>query len=182
MEILETVVLVAMDGLRQRDIATFRPKEFLAPQAGMSWDPSVIKTSPDGKLLNAIHSRDYLIEVVDLSSGTIIMRIERTYTKVPHIENDREPDFRRKYGSPKIEFEADVDELFPVGDRLWVATSTNDRAKGRLIDVFDKDGRFIDSFYLGAGRSLMAVREGAVFCQEKKEDETIAIVKYKIEK
>jgi hypothetical protein len=182
MEILETVVLVAMDGLGQKDIATFRPKQFLAPQAGMSWDPSVIKTSPDGKLLYAIHSRDYLIEVVDISSGTIIMRIKRKYTKVPHIENDWEPDFRRKHGSPKIEFEPDIDDLFPVGDRLWITTSIQDKAKGRLIDVFDKDGRFVDSFYLGADRSLMAVREDVIFCQEKSQEETITIVKYRIEK
>ncbi len=31
------------------------------------------------------------------------------------------------------------------------------------------------------GRMLMAVREGFVFCQEKNEDETITIVKYKID-
>jgi hypothetical protein len=182
MEILETVVLVAMDGLRQRDIATFRPKQFLAPQAGMSWDPEIIELSPDGKLLYGVHSRDYLIEVVDLASGTTIRRIARAYLKVRHVEKDWEPDFRRKYGSPKIEFEPDIVGLFPAGDRIWVATSTDDKVKGRLIDVFDMEGRFVDSFYLGAGRTLMAVREDTVYCQAKKEDETITIVKYKIEK
>jgi len=75
-----------------------------------------------------------------------------------------------------------VKNLYPVGERLWVETSTDDKTKGRLIDVFDKDGRFLDSFYLGAGRTLMAVREDAVFCQQKNEDETITIVKYRIDK
>jgi len=182
MEIPETVALVAREGSEQRDIATFRPKTFLAPNAGMNWDPGIIELSPDRKFLYAVHSRDYLIEVVDLSSGMILRRIKRTYTKAPHLENDWEPDFRKKYGSPKKEFEPDIDGLFPVGDRLWVTTSTDDKAKGRLIDVFDKEGRFVDSFYLGAGRTLMAVREDSIFCQEKNEDETITIVKYGIMK
>jgi hypothetical protein len=182
LEILETVVLVARDGTERRAVATFRPKEFLAPQAGMSWDPSVTKPSPDGKLLYAVHSRDYLIEVVDLLSGATVRTFMRAYHKVRHVESAWEPDFRKKNGSPKIEFEPDVDDIHPVGKRLWVVTSTDDKAKGRLIDVFDDDGRFVDNFYLGAGRSLMAVREDAVFCQEKAEDETIRIVKYRIEK
>jgi len=79
-----------------------------------------------------------------------------------------------------MEFESDIDDICPAGDRLWVITSTNDKAKGRLIDVFDKEGRFVDSFHLGAGKGLMAVREGFVFCMEKAEDETITIVKYRI--
>jgi hypothetical protein len=63
-----------------------------------------------------------------------------------------------------------------------VATSTNDKAKGRLIDVFDEEGHFVDSFYLGAGRMLMAVGEGCIFYQEKREDETITIAKCRIVK
>jgi hypothetical protein len=51
-----------------------------------------------------------------------------------------------------------------------------------MIDVFDQAGRFIDSFYLGTGRKLMAARDGHIFCREKNEDETIAIVKYRIGK
>lgn len=182
MEILRTVVLVAIDGLKQKDIATFRPKEFLAPQAGMSWDPSVIKTSPDGKLLYAVHSRDYLIEVADISSGTTIRSYRRQYRKVPYSEKGWEPDFRKKYGAPKMEYEIDISDIFPSGDRLWVVTSTEDKAKGRLIDVFDKDGRFIDSYYLGPGRRLLAVTADHIFCQEKNEDESIALVKYRIDK
>jgi hypothetical protein len=182
MEILVTVALVARDGSERKDIVTFRPRAFLAPNAAMSWDPDIIELSPDGKLLYGVHCRDYLIEVVDLASGKALRKIRRAYVKFPHAEKDWEPDYRRKYGSPKIEFESDVAGLFPVGDRLWVETSTDDKAKGRLIDVFDKEGRFVDSFYLGAGRTLMAVREDSIFCQEKNEDETIRIIKYGIMK
>ena len=182
MEIPHTVVLVARDGSERQDIATFKPRNFLFPQGAMGWDSSIIGPSPDAKLLYAYHGLDYLIEVVDMASGKIVKRFSRAYPKVPHIEPDWELDYRKKYGSPKREYETDIKDLYPVGDRLWVETSTDDKTKGRLIDVFDKDGRFLDSFYLGAGRTLMAVREEAVFCQQKNEDETITIVKYRIEK
>jgi hypothetical protein len=182
MEIIHTVALVARDGSERRDVATFKPRRFLPPQGAMAWDSSIIVPSPDAKLLYAFNSRDYLIEVVDLTAGAIVRRFKRIYPKVPYVERGWEPDFRNKYGAPKIEYEIDVKNLYPIGDRLWVETSTEDEAKGRLIDVFDKDGRFIDSFYLGAGRTLMAVREDSVFCLEKNEDESLTIVKYRIEK
>ena len=148
----------------------------------MSWDPDILELSPDRALIYAVHSRDYVVEVIDLASATLLKSIRRIYPKVEHVEEEWEPDFRKRTGSPKIEFELDVKELFPIKDGLWVVTSKEDKAKGRLIDVFDKDGRFLDSFYLGPGRTLMAVREDAVYCQEKNEDEAIAIVKYRIEK
>ena len=182
MEIIDTVASVAWDGSERRDIATFKPRNFLFPQGAMGWDSSITVPSPDAKLLYAFHGRDYLIEVVDMASGTVIKRFGRAYPKVPHVEKEYEPDFRKRTGAPKIEFEADVNNLYPVGEHLWVETSTDDKTKGRLIDVFDKDSRFLDSFYLGPGRTLMAVREDAIFCQQKNEDETIAIVKYRIEK
>jgi hypothetical protein len=90
-------------------------------------------------------------------------------------------DSRKKNGFPKIEYETDIWGLYPAGGKIWVATSAVDKAKGRLIDVFDRDGHFSDSFYLGAGRSLMAVREDFVLCQETNKDETVTIVKYRID-
>ncbi|HMA53932.1 MAG TPA: hypothetical protein VKT17_05695 [Acidobacteriota bacterium] len=179
MEILHIVALVGRDGSERRDLVTFRPKTYLAPTTGMGWDPEIAELSPDGKHLFAVHSRDYLIDVVDIPSGHVSKRLSRAYNKVPHVEDDYESEFRKEYGTPKKEFEPDVDELFPVQDGLWVATSTDDKAKGRLIDVFDHDGRFSDSFYLGAGRGLLAVHEGFIFCTEKDTDETITIAKYR---
>ncbi len=182
MEIPQEVVLVGPDGSERRDVASFRPKEFLGPNSGMSWDPSILELSPDRTLLCAVHSRDYIVEVIDLTSAALVRRFKRIYPKISHVEKEWEPDFRKRTGAPKIEFEPDIVDLFPAEEGLWIATSTEDKTKGRLIDVFGMDGRFVDSFHLGAGRSLMAVREGVIFCREKNEDETITIVKYKIVK
>ena len=181
LEIRHSVAVFDRDGHWRRDVATFAPRDYLFPNGGMSWDASITTLSPEARLLYAFNGRDYLIEVIDLAKGTVIKRFNRAYPKVPHIEKEWEPDFRKRTGAPTAEYEIDIDDLYPVGDLLWVGTSTEDKAKGRLFDVFDQDGRFIDSFYLGAGKRLMAVQAGYVFCQEKNEDETITIVKYRID-
>lgn len=180
-DIPHIVSILAEDGLENKTVATFKTNAFLRPQAATNWDSSIKILSPDGNSLFAFFGRDYLVEAVDLTAAAAVKRFRRIYPRIPHIESSWETDLRKKYGFPKIEYETDIRGLYPTNGHVWVETSTEDKAKGRLIDVFDKGGRFIDSFYIGAGRMLMAVREGFVFCQEKNEDETITIVKYKID-
>jgi len=180
-DIPHIVSIQAEDGLENKTVATFKTNAFLRPQAATNWDSSITVLSPDGNSLFAFFGRDYLVEAVDLTAAAAVKRFRRIYPRIPHIENSWETDLRKKYGFPKIEYETDIRGLYPTNGHVWVETSTEDKAKGRLIDVFDKGGRFVDSFYIGAGRMLMAVREGFVFCQEKNEDETITIVKYKID-
>jgi hypothetical protein len=181
MDILHNVDLLAKDGSERKGVAMFKTKAFLRPEAATNWDSSITVLSPDGKSIYAFFGRDYLVEVVDLAGDNAAKRFRRTYPRIPHVESSWEADFRKKYGFPRIEYETDIRGLYPIDGRVWVETSTEDKAKGRLIDVFDRGGRFIDSFYLGAGRTLMAVGEECIFCQEKGDDETITIVKYKID-
>jgi hypothetical protein len=182
METPETVVSHARDGSYLRDIVTFKRQMFLAPGLARLWDFSIITLSPDRKLLYAFHGRAYLVDVIDIASGATIKRFRRLYPKVPYAERGWEPNFRKKYGAPKIEFEIDIINLHPAGEHLWVETSTNDKTKGKLFDVFDEEGRFVDSFHLGTGRRLLAVMDDHVFCQEKNEDESLALVKDRIDK
>jgi hypothetical protein len=180
MEVLHYVDFFSKDGSDKRDFATFKTNAFLSPRSATNWDSSITALSPDGKSLYAFFGREYLIEIVNLEGSPAAKRFRRTYPRVPHVEKSWERDFRKKYDRPKLEYETDIKGLFPIEGCVWVETSTEDKTKGRLIDVFDKGGRFIDGFYLGPGRTLMAVREGYIFCQEKNEDETITIVKYGI--
>ncbi len=182
METPQAVILVTREGLEERDVCTFRPRAFLGLNMGMFWDSSIKILSPDRKTIFAYHGRDYLLEAVDVATGKTIKRFRRPYPKFPYVEREWEPEFRKKHGTPKIEFESDISNLFANRDRLWVETSTNDKTKGRLFDVFDEEGRFVDSFHLGPGRRLLAVTDDHIFCQEKKEDESIALVKYRIDK
>ena len=50
--------------------------------------------------------------------------------------------------APAPEFTADVVNLFVHDKDVWVATSIQGKEKGFLIDVFDFDGVYRDSFYL----------------------------------
>ena len=181
MEILHTVIALSRDGRSESQIATFRPRWFLMPQGARSWDIWTSALSQDPALLYVYSGRDYLIEAVDLAAGRIVKRFQRSYPKVPHIEQEWERNFQKKYGAPPIEYDSDIINLHVDGSRLWVETSALDKAKGRLFDVFDAEGRYIDCFFLGAGRTLMNVRNDVLFALEKNEDESFRVVKYKIE-
>lgn len=174
------MAMVARDGQKVRDILKFERQSFLAPHY-VEFDPLIMKPSPDGKRLYVVNGWDYMIDVIDPVSGATIKKFTRRYDKVRYILTDEQKDERLKRGFPSYKFAPDIYNFFPAGERLWVETSTDDKAKGRLYDVFDKDCRFVDSFFLGAGKTLMAVGDGAVFCQEKRADETVTIMKYRVD-
>lgn len=176
-----TLAEVGGAGRKARDITTLKSRAFLAAHR-VSFDILVIKPGSDGEALYVFNGWDYRIEVLDPASGATLKRFSRLYPKVRMVMTDAQEDERRKNNLPKYEYMPDINNLYPTTAHLWVETSTVDMAKGRLIDIFDKDGRFLDSFYLGAGRTLMAVQEGFIFCQEKNEDDKIVIVKYRIRK
>ncbi|MGZ5424217.1 MAG: hypothetical protein ACXW2V_06380 [Candidatus Aminicenantales bacterium] len=173
------LVLLGRDGPTARGLLKFEHNIFLAPHEAMS-DTLIMTQSPDGKSLYAFNGWDYMIEVLDAASGATVKKFRRSYPKARLILTPAQEEGRRRNNLPKYDYGPDISNLYPTAGHLWVETSTEDKAKGRLYDVFDKDGRFVDSFYLGPGKTLMAVQEGIVFCQEKGPDDTIVIVKYRI--
>jgi len=177
----QRVVLVARDGSGARDLLKFNRQFFLAPRAA-TYDLLLIEPSPDGKAIYLYNGWDYLIEVLDAGTGAVLKKFNRRYPKSRIDWTDEQEKRRQTSGTPRYEFAPDVNSLFPTKEGLWVETSTEDKARGRLYDVFDRDGRFVDSFYLGPGKTLMTVQEGVVFCQEKNENDTIIIVKYRIDR
>jgi hypothetical protein len=87
---------------------------------------------------------------------------------------------RIKIKPPERKQKNDITGLFLNKDNLWVKTSTKNEKKGVLIDVFNKEGKYIDNFYLNLKGELMAVLGDFIFMNEKDEEENIQIVKYKI--
>ena len=47
------------------------------------------------------------------------------------------------------------------------------------VDVFDFEGKYVDSFFLDVTGTLMAIHEDSLFVREKNEDELIHLVKYR---
>ena len=72
--------------------------------------------------------------------------------------------------------------MFVNEGRVWVKTSTKDAVKGDLFDVFDENGCFIDSFYLGSGRLLLKAQGDALYSLEKDPEDNYYIVKYNNER
>jgi len=180
MEIPHHITLTSSDGKNERSIFTFHSLQFMSPKAGRSWTPAIAVLSPDGKSIVGSHSTEYKIQVVDVEKGELLRTFNRKYRRVKHAVDDFEKKFNEQTGAPAMDFEPDVRGLGVYGDRIWVRTSTEDPKKGDLWDVFSMDGKFLDSFYLGAGRTLLRVEPEHVFVTEKTADETLALVKYKI--
>ena len=71
----------------------------------------------------------------------------------------------------------------------WAVTSTFDRNKGILVDVFSREGQYLDNFYLPILKirrdnpqyyAPMAVWENFLHLLEADEDDVISLIKYEI--
>ncbi len=180
LDIKDAIAFVDARGERIRDVFGFHHRQFFGPSYARAWDLNIQAAGRDGRFLFGYHGLDYLIEVLDQEKDKIIRRFRRPYTKIPYVESKMDADFRKKFNAPKMEFKSDIIELFVDGPRLWVRTSTEDKTKGSLFDVFDPEGRWLDSFFLGPERALMAVRDGFVYTLETMEDGTFRIHKSRI--
>jgi len=83
-------------------------------------------------------------------------------------------------GPPPPEFLYDISALYIVNDLIWVRTSTKDEDKGYLIDIFDLEGVFVDSFFLNTSGRIVGTYGDVIFIREADEDELLSIVKYRI--
>jgi len=175
-----SVRLVSEDGKIERECYVFRRQMFFEPNGMTSWTWWYSVLSEDGARLYVMHTRDYLVETLDLNEGRVVNRFKREYPSVKYKERGWEENFYKKFNVPKIRYEIDIAGLFINKDALWVRTSTSDKEKGDLFDVFDAKGRFIDSFYIGLGRTLLNPSGDTIFVLEKDQAENYLLVKYKI--
>ena len=90
-------------------------------------------------------------------------------------------EFDKKYNAPKKKFEDDISALYLSKGLLWIKTSSKDKSRGDLFDVFNEEGQYVDNFYLNLKGTLIAVHGDSIFVLETDEDENLQIVKYKIE-
>ncbi|MBC7362400.1 MAG: 6-bladed beta-propeller [Candidatus Aminicenantes bacterium] len=172
------IKLVSPDGQEEKEVYLFKMKTFLAPQAGASWDPWNALLSYDGRWLYVNCRRNYLVDVLDLKTGKLLFSFTRDYPSVKYVEKPVDIYFRKQYKFPKIEYEIDIRNMFLDKRFIWIQTSTTDRKKGDLFDIFDESGRFIDSFYSGLKGSVLAVNGNYVYVLEKDEKENLFLSKY----
>ncbi|UCC38496.1 MAG: 6-bladed beta-propeller [Candidatus Aminicenantes bacterium] len=144
------------------------------------------------KYLVICHAEDYRLRLFDLDRKQIVKDIDRDYRRV-RFKQDKDgrveirPEVFRF--APPVKYLNDVQQLFIRGDDIWVMTSTIERGKGVLIDVFNEEGEYVDHFYLPLQQSVIAealedlpitFQGDYVYMVEYDEDDIPTTVKYRI--
>lgn len=107
-----------------------------------------------GQYLALSHTSEYLIKIYDPAADKVVREFRRAYERVkpePPTEIEKRGNISvggKRFIRPEQKFQNDVKVILTRGDEIWAVTSTKDKAKGILIDVFDGGGIFRDSFYL----------------------------------
>ena len=140
------------------------------------------------------HTPEYGVKLVDLDRKEFLMDIRRKYDRV------KVTDYTKKfilyggfsYGgkihqSPIPKYMNDIQSVHVDNNRLLVITSTVDKDKGVLVDVFNEKGKYIDYFYLKLPgedihfqliQSAVTFKNGFLYTLEKNEDGNWLLKKY----
>ncbi len=176
------LISISLKDKTEREIVKIPTRWWFSPSMMMSIDPFLVILGSNGQSLYINHTEEYMIKVLDIKTGEVTRSFKRKYKRIK--EKKRTAGIRSniKIKLPKREFMNDIRYFFNGGETLWVRTSTTDKTKGSLFDIFNKEGNYIDSFYLTAKSSLVTVHKDYIFVRETDEEEMISIVKYKIVK
>ena len=178
-------VLISMDKNGQNIKEHFSlPYQFFV--TGGAWmDLGRLTSIPyKNKFLFIANTEDYLVKLYDIESHKIPWSFKRKYKRVKPPKDYRWGGIYsrdgKRMGPPPPKYLTDINALYIVNDKLWVRTSTKDEEKGYLIDVFEFDGRFVDSFYLKTDGRIISTHGDSIFIRESDENELVTVVKYRI--
>lgn len=140
----------------------------------------------EDRLVFLFHAPEYLIRVIDLEKAEVLRSFRRPYERVPY---KSEPAQKAGSGFPMPKYHNDLCRLLWRKGKLWAVTSTVDPRKGILVDVFSREGRYLDNFYLPLFKirrnnpqyyAPMALWQDFLYLLEADEDDIISLVKYRI--
>jgi hypothetical protein len=154
-------------------------KIFLHPNIGTRIPVLVTTITEDGKTCFIGDPEEYLVSVLDFEKLEFIRKFKRDYPRVK-LPKREPPPSRPSIKIPEKVYKNDIVDLYNVKGNLWVETSTDDDKKGTLFDVYNREGQYIDSFWLDVGGSLINIHGKYLFVREQNEDGNISIVKYKV--
>ncbi len=179
-------------------LATFVTRAWVVTAGGgggMFTITSLIAVPFQDQLLALTHTEDYLVKLYDPAANRVVREFRRAYPRVkgePLTEAEKKSGItinNKFYGRPERKFENDVKNLLTRDGEIWAVTSTKDKAKGVLIDVFDGQGVYRDCFWLklpeAALKNLVspgrcALDGGALWVVEQTEDGAFTIGKYRV--
>jgi hypothetical protein len=187
-----TIFNVSEEGILKEIGPVFPAKWFAQrlPQGAMIANYIVDLTAvPLGeKWLVIHHDQDYWLELFDLESKIVLRKFGRKYRKVKWVKQKKEKEEGPVSLDPPVDFANDIQKVFVVGDKILVMTSTIDKTKGILVDVFNEKGEYIDNYYLPVNhialkdlsRYPITVSGDYLLIKEINEDDFSCVVKYKI--
>jgi hypothetical protein len=154
-------------------------KIFLHPNISTRIPVLVTTIAEDGKTCFISDPEEYLVSVLDLEKLEFIRKFKRDYPRVK-LPKKEAPSSQSSIKIPEKAYKNDIVDLYIFKGNLWVETSTDDDKKGTLFDVFNREGQYIDSFWLNVGGSLINTHGDYLFVREQYEDGNISIVKYRV--
>ena len=147
------------------------------------WSEPLKRINENQRYVYLFHTHEYLIKLLDLEKIEVVRSFRRKYERVKSIlpEEIRASNLLPRYIS-------DIYRLATYKNNLWVITSTIDKKKGILVDVFNREGKYMDNFYLPLQNikinehfyAPMVVYGNYLFVIEIGEDELISVAKYEI--
>ena len=178
-------ILITLDqnGKNEKELTSFNTK-FFAAGGAFSGISRLISIPYKKRFFFVSHTQEYLVKLYDAEAKKLLRSFSRKYKRVKPPKDYRPGGVYssdgKRLGPPLPEFLDDINEFYVFKDRLWVRTSTKDEKKGYLIDVFDIDGKFVDSFYLNIDGRLVSTHENFIFTRERDENELVKVVKYRV--
>ncbi len=138
------------------------------------------------------HTQEYLLKLLDLESQKIVKTFTREYERVRY-RPDETGRVEVSPGSftlvPPVDHLNDVQKIFVQKDKIWAMTSTVDEDKGFLVDVFNRNGEYMDNFYLpvhhlvkveGLSRHPITISGDELFIVEYDTDGIPSVAKYRM--
>jgi hypothetical protein len=176
MDVPHEILHVTLDGSKERLLRIYPVLEFLGQGYMASWAPFHAALSDDGRYLFVNNTAEYEISVLDLDTGKLATAFTRKYKRIEHVPFKGEAEFNKKYNFKKP-YETDIKGLYVFGDQLWVKTSTEDKGKGALYDVYSYGGVYQDAFFLN--KYVVSLQRGYLLTWEVDLDGIHSVVIYK---
>lgn len=198
-EVPQNIVAVPEDTGEMRTLSSFPITAFV-----ISSSSGAGGMMPIGRFLSAVfrktqlaisHTNEYHLKLYDPGEDRIVREFRRPYGRVrsePLTEQQKKGGViidGKHFGPPEQKYQADIGNLLSGGDEIWAVTSTKDKDKGVLVDVFDGEGVYRDCFWLklpeAARRSLVSPGQSVLageflWAVERAEDDTVTIRKYRV--
>jgi hypothetical protein len=194
----QTIVALEESDGSLKPLSSFAAKVYVVTSGGGGGSITIasLVTAPYKNIYLALtHTEEYVIKLYDPAANKLVREFRRTYDRV---ESEPLTDELKKryiningkfYYPPERKFQNDIKNILTRDGQIWVVTSTKDKAKGALLDIFDENGVYRDCFWLKFPEPALAsilvpgrcaLDANSLWVVEQAEDETFAIKRYRI--